>query len=118
MLRPVVVDTEPFEGKISTGAELRLDRARVENGRFHAHLRHAVFDHVEFYGDCSGHFDGTAEGDFAVSLGEVEVSHGEFGAGDVDREVDFASAAEVFDVAVSAVFWSALVCCRLLRKNR
>lgn len=40
-------------------------------------------------------------------MGEVQVAYAELGAGDVDGEVDFAAAREVFDVAVSAVFGAA-----------
>jgi len=43
-------------------------------------------------------------------LGEVEVTDGEFGAGDVDGEVDFGAAGEVFYVCVSAVFGATLFC--------
>ena len=38
----------------------------------------------------------------------MEVSDGEFGAGDVDGEVDFGAAGEVLDIAVSSVFRTAL----------
>lgn len=62
-----------------------------------------MFEDAEFDGDATGHFDGAAEGNFAVALGEVEVAYGELRSRDVDGEVDFAAAGEVFDVAVSAV---------------
>lgn len=37
---------------------------------------------------------------------EVQVSDAEFGAFDVDGEVDFTTPREVLDVAVAAVFWA------------
>lgn len=104
-----MIDAKPFKGQIPARPKLRLHGALVEDGRLHAHLRHAVFDHVELHRDDAGHLDGAAEGDFAVSLREVEVADGEFGARDVHGEVDFAASAEVFDVAVSAVFRAALI---------
>ncbi len=74
-----------------------------EQRALHPQVRHAVLHDVELDGDDTGHFDGAAEGDFAVALGEVEVADAEFGAFDVDGEVDFAAAAEVLDVAVAAM---------------
>lgn len=106
-----MVDAEALEGQVATGAELRLNGARMENGRFHAHVRHAAFNHVELDGDYAGHLDGAAEGDFAIALREVQVADGEFGAGNVHWEIYLAAAAEVFDVAVPAVLGAALYDC-------
>lgn len=103
-----MVDTEAFEGQVAAGTELRLHGTREENGRFHTHVRHAAFDHVDLNGDDAGHLDGAAEGNFAVALREVQVANREFGAGNVHGEIYFAAAAEVFDVAVSAMFGAAL----------
>lgn len=68
MLLAVLVDAEAFEGEVATGPELRLHGARVEDGRFHAEIGHAAFHDAEFQGDDAGHFDGAAEGYFAVAL--------------------------------------------------
>jgi len=40
----------------------------------------------------------------------VQIADGEFGAGDMDGEVDFGAAGEVFDIGVAAVFRTALAC--------
>ena len=69
----------------------------------------SVFENAELDCNAAGHFDSAAEGNFAVALGEVEVSNTELGAGDVDGEVDFAAAGEVLDVAVAAVLYGSLV---------
>lgn len=39
----------------------------------------------------------------------MQVAHGEFGAGDMDGEIDLAPAAEVLDVTIPAMFGAALV---------
>lgn len=51
----------------------------------------------------SAHLDGAAEGDFAITLREVHVSHAEIGALNEDGEVDPATPAQVLDVAISSV---------------
>lgn len=109
MLLAVLVDGEPFECQIPAGAELGFNRAGVEDGRLHPHLRHPVFDHCELDRDDTRHLDGAAEGDFPVALREVQVADGEFGPWDVHGEVDFGAAGEVLDVTVSSVFGTALV---------
>ena len=52
------------------------------------------------------HFNGTAEGDLSVTLGEVHVSHAQLGAWHKDRKVDGASTREVLDVTVSTILAS------------
>jgi hypothetical protein len=113
VLFPVLVDGETLEGEHPAGAELGFYGAGEEDGGFpadHPQLGLAAFHDGEFEGDDAGDFDGAAEGDLAVALAEVQVADGEFGALDVDREVDFAAAGEVLDVAVAAVFGSAGDC--------
>lgn len=68
VLFAVLVDAEALEGEVAAGAELGLDGALVEDGRFHAQVGHAVFHNAEFDRDDAGHFDGATEGDFAVAL--------------------------------------------------
>lgn len=68
MLFPILVDTEALESEISPGAIVRLHGAGEEDGGFGAEVGHAVFHHGEFERDDAGHFDGAAEGDFAVTL--------------------------------------------------
>lgn len=108
VLLAVLVDGESLESEVPAGAELGLDGTGEEDGGFHAHLGHAVFDDGELECDDAGHLDGTAEGDLAVSLGEVQVTDRELGSGNVDGEVDLGAAGEVFDVAVTAVFGATL----------
>lgn len=132
ILLPGMIDRKALESEIPRRAERRLDGPGQEHGRFETKVGHGgvaviavaagggvgvtgsragvgLLQHGEAEGDLAGHFDGAAEGDLAVALGEVEVADGELGAGDVDGEVDFAAAGEVFDVAVSAVFGAALL---------
>lgn len=101
------VNRESLEIDMSSRSKIRLHRSRNVNRRFHGQLLDAILHHFEFYGNHTCHFYGAAKGDFAIALGEVEVAHAEFGAGDVDGEVDFRAAGEVFNVAVSAVFGAA-----------
>lgn len=68
MLLPIFIDAEPLEGEVATRAELGLDGALLEDGGFHAEVGNAVFHHREFEGYYAGHFDGAAEGYFAVAL--------------------------------------------------
>lgn len=108
MLLALLVDREPFKGKVAPGAELRLHGACVEDWRLHVQLGHSVLDHAELERDHAGHLDCAAEGDLAVALREVEVSDGELGAWDVHGEIHLGATGEVLDVAVSAVFGAAL----------
>jgi hypothetical protein len=61
MLLSMLIDTESLKVNIPTRAELRFDGSWNEDRRFHAQLLHAFLHHRKFYGDGSGHFDGTAE---------------------------------------------------------
>jgi hypothetical protein len=94
VLPPILIDAEPFKREVATGAELGLHGPLVEDGGFHAEVRHPVFHHGELQRDDAGHFDGAAEGDFAVAFyfggrGRrlVDVSNGNEGRGVcVERE--------------------------------
>ena len=110
VLFALIIDRKALEGEISTGTKGRLDRARHVHGRLHiqAALGHAVLDDVELKSNDASHFDCATEGYLAVALGEVEISHAEFGPWYVHGKVDFGAAREVFDVTVSSVFGAAL----------
>jgi hypothetical protein len=71
VLLAVLVDAEALEGEVAAGAELGLDGTLVEDRGFHAQVGHAVLHHAEFERDDAGHFDGAAEGDFAVAFWRV-----------------------------------------------
>ena len=107
MLHPLLVHAEAFKREVASGPVMRLHGARQKEGALHIQMLDATFHEREFERDDACHFDGAAKGDFAVALGEVEVADGEFGAGDVDGEEDFAAAAQVLDVAVAAVLRAA-----------
>ena len=77
---------------------------RLEDRVDHAVLGDAALDDVDVQVDEAGHFDGAAERDFTVPLREVNVTHRQLGAVDVDWEVDSRTARQVLDVAVAAVF--------------
>ena len=53
--------------------------------------------------EVAGHLDGATEGDLTIPLGEVDVTHRELGAFDIDGEVDPSALGEVLDVAVAAM---------------
>ncbi|KAH9841297.1 Thromboxane-A synthase, partial [Teratosphaeria destructans] len=107
VLTAVLVDGEALEVEVAAGTELRFHGAGDVEGGAHVEVAHAALHDGELDGDDAGHLDGAAEGDLAVALAEVQVADGEFGAGDVDGEVDLAAAREVLDVAVAAVFGAA-----------
>ncbi len=96
------VDRDAFENDVF--GVVGLQRARHENRIEDPVFLDAVFDEADADVEVAGHFDGAAEGDFTVALAEVEVAHGKAAVFHVNREVDFGSASEVFDVAVAAVF--------------
>lgn len=85
----LVIDGEPLKGEIASRPELGFHRTGMENRRLHVEFLHAVLDYRELERNYTRHLNSSAEGDFAVSLREVEISDGEFGAGDVDGKVNF-----------------------------
>ena len=90
--------------------ELGLNGTRDVDGRLaarHAQNLLSALHHLELDRDDAGDLDGSAEGDLAVALGEVQVAHAELGALDVHGQVHFAAARQVLDVAVAAVFGTA-----------
>jgi len=76
---------------VSSWPKLRLNWTRDINGALEAQVGYSVLDDLEVDGDDAGHFDGAAEGNLAVTLGEVQVADAELGAVYVDWEVDFGS---------------------------
>ena len=101
MLLAVLVDAEAFKIDVAAGAELRLDGTRDVDRTLHGQMCHTAFHNGELDGDDTSHFDGAAERDFAIALGEVQIADAELGPFDEYREVDFAAATEVFDIAVA-----------------
>ena len=71
--------------------------------RLHPQISHTIFHDLEVNGNDTSHLNGTTKGDFAVSLGEMKISDAELGTLDVDREIHFATTAQVLNIAVSAV---------------
>ena len=103
MLHALLIDAEALKREIPARTVMRLHRSRQEQRTLHIQIRHAAFHDGQLQRDDAGHLDRAAEGDFAIALREVEVADAELGPGDVDREENFAAAAQVFDVAVPAV---------------
>lgn len=89
MLFALLIDTETLEINVSSGTEIRFHGAGDVDGRFHVQVLDPLLHDGELDRDDAGHFDGAAEADFAVALGEVEVADREFCPRDVDGEVDF-----------------------------
>jgi hypothetical protein len=83
---------------------MRLNRSWEIKGRFHPQISHAILHDLEVDGNNTSHLDSTAERNLAISLREVKVSDTEFGTLNMDREIDFATTTQIFDVAVAAVF--------------
>ena len=100
----MLINREPLKSQVPSRTIMRLHRTRKINRRFHSQISHAILHDLEINRDDTRHFNSATERDFAISLREVQISDAEFGAGDVDWEVDFAAATEILDVAVSAVF--------------
>ena len=72
MLFTLLIHTKPLKVDIPAGTKLRLYRTRDVNGTLHVELLHATLHDAEFDGDDACHFDGAAEGYFAVALEERE----------------------------------------------
>lgn len=105
-----MIDTKPLEIQHPPRSKLRLNRSGQIDWALDPQVLQSVLEDFEVDGDDARHLDGAAKGDFAVALGEVQVADGEFGAADVDGQVDFGATREVLDVAVSAVFGAAGDC--------
>lgn len=103
----MLINREPLKRQIPSRAIMRLHRTREINRRFHPQILHPVLHNGEIDSDDAGHLDSATERNLAVALREMEVAHAELGAFDVDGEIDFATSAEVLDVAISAVFGTA-----------
>ena len=85
-------------------AESRVNRARHEDGVLGDAVGfHTAGDDVDMQVDEAAHLDGPAEGDLAVALGEVQVTHREVRAVDEDRLEDSGPLGEVLDVLLAAV---------------
>lgn len=82
----------------------RGDGTGFEDRVFDPVFGNAALDDLDSEVQPAGHFDGAAEGDFAVTLAEVEVSHGEPAAIDINWKIDARASREVFNVAISAMF--------------
>lgn len=74
MLFALLIHTKPLKVDIPARTKLRLHRTRDVNGTLHVELLHAALHNAELDGDDACHFDGAAEGDFAVALEERERS--------------------------------------------
>ena len=107
MLHALLVDAESLKSQIPTRSVMGLHGSRQEKRALHVQILHAALHHRQLQCDDPGHFNRAAERDLPVSLREVEVADAEFGAGNVDREEDFAAAAQVLDVAIAAVLGAA-----------
>src|SRR5215213_9451921 len=105
VLAIVLADRDALEDEVA--GVLGLEAAQLEHwhvrGAIHGVPLHAALDQLDTEVYVSGHLDGPAEGDLAVTLREVQVPHRELGAVDVHREVDARPDREVFDVDVTAM---------------
>ena len=69
-------------------------------------MLHPIFHNTELDRDTSSHLDSTTEGDLAIALREVQITHGELGAFDMDWQVDLRPTGQVLDITVAAVLRS------------
>lgn len=130
MLLSLFVDGESFEVDVSSRTELGFDRTRDVNWAFcflresvrelvrekvsslrndlplHAQLLHSTLHYRKLDGDDARHLNCTAEGDFSVTLGEVQIAHRELSTFDVNWQVDFTASAQVLDVTITSMFRS------------
>ena len=68
MLFTLLIHTKALKVDVPPRTELRLHWTREVDGTLHVELLHAALHDTEFDGDDACHFDGAAEGDFAVAL--------------------------------------------------
>src|SRR4029079_16753953 len=101
MLLAGLVDRDAFEDQIVL--VVRRDWRRLEHGILDAVFGDAVLDDIDLQMKPARHFDGAAEGDFAVALAEMQVAHREAATGNVDREEYLRASRQVLDVAIAAV---------------
>lgn len=106
VLLAVFIDAETFEVDVSSGTKLGLDWTWHIDWALGSKLCHSVLHHAELDRDNSCHFNGSTEGDLAISLRKVQITNGELGSLDVHWKVDFATAGQVLDIAVAAVLGS------------
>ena len=95
------IDGDSFEHQVVV--VVGFHRAGFEHGIDHPILGHAALDDLHMEIEVAGHLDGATEGDLTIPLGEVDVTHRELGAFDIDGEVDPSALGEVLDVAVAAM---------------
>ena len=103
----MLINRETLECQIPTRTIMRLDRSWQIKRGFHPQISHTILHDLKIDGNNTSHLDSATERDLAVSLREMEIADAEFGALDVDGEVDFAASAEILDVAVSTMFGTA-----------
>src|SRR5690242_12193005 len=90
MLLTLLVNRDALEDQIVL--VVRRDRRRLEHWILDAVFGDAILDQTDLDMQPARHFDGAAEGNLAVALAEVQVTHRETAAGHVDREVDLRAA--------------------------
>ena len=101
MLLAVLVHRNTFKNEVLLIAGRHV--AGLEDRVLHTVLLHAVLDQVDADVNPAGHFDRTAEGDFAVALGKVQVAHRQAAAFDIHREEHARTLGQILDVAVTTM---------------
>src|ERR1700677_5262431 len=101
MLLPTFVDRNAREDQVIL--VIRRDRRRLEDRILDTGFGDAVLDDVDLEMHPARHLDRAAEGDLAIALAEVQVTHRETAAGHIDREVDLRAARQILDVAIAAM---------------
>ena len=107
MLLPLLIHAEALEGQIPPGSIVWFHGPGQEKRALHRQILHPILHHAQLDRDDPRHLNGAAKGDFPIALGKVQVPNAEFGAGNVDGEVDFAATAKVFNIAVATVLRAA-----------
>ena len=107
MLLAILIDTEALKIYVPPRSELRLHWTGDVDGALQPKLLHPTLHNRELNRNLTSHLDSATERNLAIALREVQIPSREFGAFDVDGEVDFGAAGEVLDVTVAAVLGSA-----------
>jgi hypothetical protein len=107
MLLAMLVHTEALKVDIPPRPKLRLHRPRHVNRRLHRQLLHPALHHREIDRNHTRHLNSTTKRNLAVALREMQIPNRKLRPLDMHRQVHLASAREVLDVAVAAVFGAA-----------
>lgn len=99
----MLINREPFKVDIPPRSKARLNRTRNVNGALEPHPLHPVLDHLEVDSNHTSHLDSAAEGNLAIALRKVQITHTELSSRHMDGQVNLGAPAQVLDIAVPSM---------------